>query len=175
MKKVYTIDDSIINIEWTPKNQKQQQWKKFHSTLISLQIGDRIVVPKSSIDWIQHHAIFLGYENGHYWFIENKENIGVRIVNEETFFYDVLKITRIVRFKPSSGYTRSDLVRRALSKKGKAYHLTNYNCETLCNELQYGVRQSQQATNGIGIVIACLFMLTIGVLIANSNNNLKTS
>ncbi|MDF2450485.1 MAG: lecithin retinol acyltransferase [Bacteroidota bacterium] len=148
---------------------------KFHTTLISLKIGDRIVVPKSHLDLIQHHAIFLGYENGHYWFIENKEGIGVRIVNASTFFYDVLKVTRIVPFVPKAGYTRNDLVKYALSKVGKRYELTRYNCEHLASELQHKVVRSMQANTGIFIAAALVFLLIIGALVSNSNNNFKTT
>ena len=148
---------------------------KFYNTLISLKIGDRIVVPKSHLDLIQHHAIFLGYEKGHYWFIENKEGIGVRIVNATIFFYDVLKITRIVPFIPKAGYTRNDLVKDALSKVGKKYELARYNCEHLASELQHKVVRSLQANTGIFIAVSLVFLLIIGVLVANSNNNLKTT
>lgn len=148
---------------------------KFYNTLISLKVGDRIVVPKSHLDLIQHHAIFLGYEKGHYWFIENKEGIGVRIVNATTFLYDVLKITRIVPFIPKVGYSRNDLVKNALSKVGKRYELTKYNCEHLASELQHKVVRSVQADTGVFIAAATTVLLIVGALVSTSNNNFKTT
>jgi hypothetical protein len=133
--------------------------KNFYNTLISLKIGDRIVVPKSSIQWIQHHAIFLGYENGQYWFIENKEGIGVRVVSADIFFTGVSHITRIVPFNPRYGYGCEELLEYALSKRGKGYHLTNYNCEHLANDIQNHVVKSSQATTGVAIGIFSLALL----------------
>lgn len=148
---------------------------KFYNTLVSLKVGDRIVVPKSHLDLIQHHAIFLGYENGYYWFIENKEGIGVRVVNAATFFFDVLKITRIIPFVPKVGYTRNDLVKYALSKVGRKYDLTRYNCEHLASEIQHKVVRSKQAETGLFIAAASVFLLIVGALVSSSNNNLKTT
>jgi hypothetical protein len=137
---------------------------RFYATLISLQIGDRIVVPKSNLDLVQHHAIFIGYENGHFWFIENKDGIGVRVVNADVFFTGVQKITRIVPFQPKNGYGRIELVNYALSKKGMRYHLTNYNCEHFANEVQHRVVKSRQADTGVGLALFGLAALLIGGL-----------
>lgn len=141
----------------------------------NLQIGDRIVVPKSSFNMVQHHAIFMGYESGQFWFIENKENIGVRIINAETFFSDVSKITRIVRFIPKYGYTRNDLYRKALSMVGRPYHLTKYNCESFANELQYGVVESKQAKTGAMLVVFLGLLFIVSLAFSLSNNKLKTN
>lgn len=148
---------------------------KFYNTLVSLKVGDRVVVPKSHLDLVQHHAIFLGYENGHYWFIENKEGIGVRVVNANTFFFDVLKITRIIPFIPKNGYSRNDLVKYALSKVGKKYDLTRYNCEHLASELQHKVVRSKQAETGVFIAVAAILLFIIGILVSSNKNNLKTT
>jgi len=137
--------------------------KKFYSTLISLQVGDRVVLPKSGLDLVQHHAIFLGLSNGHYWFIENKDGIGVQVVDSETFFLGSEKITRIERFQPRAGYSRPDLVEYALSLRGKGYELLKYNCEHFCNDVQHRTVSSNQANIGVGIGIAAGLALLIGI------------
>lgn len=142
---------------------------KFYATLNTLRAGDRIVVPKSYLRMVQHHAIYLGFENGHHWLIENKEIFGVRVVNAATFFADVNEITRINSFIPKAGYSRNDLVNYALSKKGRRYNLTNYNCEHFANEVQHRVVKSKQAETGMSIVLFGLAALLIGGL-ANAGN-----
>lgn len=138
--------------------------RKFEHILNTLEAGDRIVVPKSSVRWIQHHAIYLGYENHHHWIIENKENFGVRVVTAEVFFEDVIEITRIEKFKPLWSYTRQNLIDLALSKQGKGYSLMNYNCETFVNEVLEGKSYSTQVKTGVGIgvsVVTLLFLFLI--------------
>lgn len=136
---------------------------------MNFEVGDRIVVPKSAWDIMQHHAIYLGYRNSQYWFIENKEGYGVRIVNADVFFTGVNKITRINKFIPRYNYSRNDLYNYALTKQGKGYNLLNYNCEHLSNELQYHVVKSKQANTGIGIVLFGLAALLIGGLASAGN------
>jgi hypothetical protein len=137
---------------------------KFYQMLNTLQAGDRIVVPKSYLRMVQHHAIYLGFENGHHWLIENKEIVGVRVVNAATFFAGVNEITRINHFIPKDGYSRNHLINYALSKKGMRYHLTNYNCEHFANEVQHRVVKSKQADTGVGIALFGLAALLIGGL-----------
>jgi hypothetical protein len=124
---------------------------RFYNTLLSLKAGDRIVVPKSSIRMIQHHAIFLGFWDGRFWIIENKAGHGVRLVDSDTFFNGVTQITRIEKFSPRVNYDRNDLIRFALSKRGKKYDLVNYNCETFCNEIVHHKPVSAQANTGLGL------------------------
>lgn len=137
---------------------------KFYQTLNTLRAGDRIVVPKSYLRVVQHHAIYLGVENGQHWIIENKEVFGVRVVNAATFFAGVNEITRINPFVPKHGYSRNDLINYALSKKGRRYHLTNYNCEHFANEVQHRVVKSRQADTGVGVAVFGLALLLLGGL-----------
>lgn len=138
--------------------------RKFLHVLNTLQIGDRLVVPKSNFRMVQHHAIFLGFLNGHYWFIENKESFGVRIVTAEVFFVGVDEITRIVKFVPKVGYSRRVLSDYALSKKGKGYNLVSYNCEHFANEVQNRVIKSHQADTGValGMLAGLVLLIAIG-------------
>lgn len=134
--------------------------KGYNNIINSLQVGDRIVVPKSSIRWVQHHAIYLGFQNGYHWFIENQEGVGVRTITAEQFFSGVLDVTRVERFKPSLNYTRGDLVQFALSKRGTKYSLLGYNCESFANQVQYGSVKSTQADTGLALgAVAALALL----------------
>lgn len=142
---------------------------KFLQTLLSLKVGDRLIVPKSAWDIVQHHAIYMGYRGGHYWFIENKENIGVRLVTAGVFLNGVIKITEVKRFIPRENYTRDDLYAYALTKRGKAYNLLSYNCEHLANELQHRVVKSKQADTGVGLALFSLALLLIGAASGGSN------
>lgn len=125
----------------------------------NLLAGDRIVVPKSGVRLVQHHAIFLGWMNGNYWIIENKDFIGVRLITAREFFKDVDHVTRVEPFKPSVNYSRADLIKVALRLKGKAYVLVGYNCENFCNEVQHGKNTSHQAQ--VGVALGILAVLAI--------------
>ena len=126
--------------------------------------GDRIVVPKSRWNFIQHHAIYLGTNvQGDHVFAENKSGIGVRLVTDAEFFEGVTRITAIERFKGSK-QERELAVERALSCLGIAYELIDYNCEHFANEVQYQKRESKQVTN----VLAGLFLgLIAGAILSD--------
>lgn len=132
---------------------------KFTNVINSLGVGDRIVVPKSSLRLIQHHAIYIGWNDGGHWFIENNEGVGVRIIEAEQFFKDVTEVTRIVHFRPRRNYSREDLVRFALSKKGQKYDLVSYNCESFANEVQYNKVESHQSRTGVFLGLSALLLL----------------
>ncbi len=140
----------------------QEKMKKFLPTLNTLKVGDRIVVPKSSLDFVQHHAIFMGTRNNQYVFIENKESIGVRLVTAELLFVGVDRITRIQRFSPRAEYSRQDLYDYALTKIGRTYNLINYNCEHLANEIQHRIIKSKQSDTGVGLALFGLLLLVLG-------------
>lgn len=142
--------------------------ERFIYALTSMNVGDRIVVPKSSFDIVQHHAIYLGVHGGHHWLIENKEGVGVQCVTAQQFFNGVLKITEIRAFTSRLGYSRQDLLRIALSKIGTPYHLVNYNCETFCNEVQYGQRHSRQVNAALGVT---LLILTVAAFASAISSN----
>lgn len=143
--------------------------KKFYPILLTLKIGDRLVVPKSTLNLVQHHAIYLGFQNGRFWIIENKDGIGVRVVDSDVFFADVNIITRVERFISRSGYSRNDLAIYALSKKGKSYSLLHYNCETFCNDIQHHVPKSDQAETGLAISAFAGIAILLIALAARSN------
>ncbi len=138
---------------------------------MTLEVGDRVVVPKSTWDFVQHHAIYLGYWNNQYWFIENKEGYGVRIVSADVFFIGVNKVTRIIKFIPRYNYSRSNLYKYALTKPGRAYDLWNYNCEHFANEIQHRVIKSDQSDTGKGLAALGLVALVIAGLASIGGKN----
>lgn len=77
-----------------------------HLQKLNLQPADRIVVPKSDLRWVQHHAIYLGRdENGTDWIAENKIGKGVQIVTAVDFFIDATEITRVEPFRGTGKVT----------------------------------------------------------------------
>lgn len=162
---VYGPEKGWYAIQGSQKNAKTELiMVNFYTFLNGLKVGDRLVVPKSDLGLVQHHALFLGYWSGNYWIIENAVNAGVRLVTADAFFKDVSSVTRIERFVPKRGYSSDDLLRYALSKQGKSYNLLHYNCESFCNEVQHFVVKSKQADNGLAIgAIAGLALLFLGL------------
>jgi hypothetical protein len=130
----------------------------------NLEPGDRIVVPKSLVGIIQHHALYLGYNDlGEHLICENMIGVGVRLIRVNDFFKDVISVTRIEKFQ-GNNFERRKLVEKALSKLGKPYSLINYNCESFCNDVQHNVIKSAQVSVG-------LFVGFVGVMIALLNTD----
>lgn len=132
--------------------------------LLNLKPADRIVVPKSGLRIVQHHAIYLGQNNlGQDLIAENKIGFGVRLITADDFFKDVIEITRIERFKDSN-YERKLAVQKALSKCGVPYDLINYNCQHFANEIQYNLIKSDQV-DGLfeGLKVAAGVAIVIGL------------
>ena len=63
--------------------------------------GDRIVVPKSGLNIVQHHALMYGSQFGHALVAENKEGRGVILTRLDHFLADAGRITRIIPFAGS--------------------------------------------------------------------------
>ncbi len=129
-----------------------------------LQLGllpaDRIVVPKSGLRIVQHHALYLGQNHlGVDLIAENKIGFGVRLVTATDFFKDVIEVTRIEKFN-GTNYQRKIAVQKALNKLGQPYHLIDYNCQHFVNEIQYGRIESEQVKNSL---IACGLLLVFGI------------
>jgi uncharacterized protein YycO len=128
-------------------------FKKFN-----LKPADRIVVPKSGLRVIQHHAIYLGQnKKGEHLIAENKIGYGVRVVNADIFFKDAIEITRIERFS-GNNFQRKIAIKKALTKLGLPYDLINYNCHHFANEIQNGWPQSEQVINAFAVGIMILFL-----------------
>ena len=130
----------------------------------NLEPGDRVIVPKSLLGLVQHHALFLGYnEFGEHLMCENVIGNGVIITRVDSFFQDIKSVTRIEKFI-GNNLQRKLIVQKALTRLGKPYSLINYNCESFCNDVQHNVIKSAQVTVG-------LFIGFVGIMIALLNTD----
>jgi hypothetical protein len=115
--------------------------------------ADRIVVPKSSLSLVQHHAIYLGKDQfGRDLIAENVFGQRVQITPLDQFIQKNPIITRIESFKGNNP-ERRDSVEYALKLMGKPYHLINFNCEHFANEVQHKVSFSPQIRIGVSVLL----------------------
>lgn len=133
--------------------------------------GDRIVVPKSGLHIVQHHALFLGKDrNGVDVIAENKIGFGVRLVTAADFFEEVFEVTRIERFK-GTNHERKAAIQKALTKLEQPYHLIDYNCQHFANEIQYNIIKSDQVDELFaGLKVAAALAMAIGLFGLISND-----
>lgn len=130
--------------------------------LKNLMPGDRLVLPKSELGMIQHHAIYIGNDAyGNRLYIENHINDGVRAVSETYLFRDGYHLTRIEPFN-GNNIQRNEAVKRAKHLIGKPYNLINFNCEHYANTVQHNRSYSKQIGNGVVAVVA-IALLSIGL------------
>jgi hypothetical protein len=127
---------------------------------LALQPGDRIVIPKSQMGMVQHHALYIGTNSsGEDLIIENKIGYGIRIVTAKDFFSECIGITKVERFCGTNQERRSR-IERALSMVGVPYDLITYNCEHFANDIQHGIARSRQIETGLlALAIAAVFWL----------------
>lgn len=129
----------------------------------NLEPGDRIVIPKSLLGLVQHHALYLGYDEfGQHLICENVIGVGVKLTRVENFFQDVKSITRIEKYQ-GNNFERKRIVQKALTRLGKPYSLINYNCESFCNDVQHNMIKSAQVSVG-------LFVGFVGIMLAVLND-----
>lgn len=131
---------------------------------LKLQPGDRIILPKSGLNLVQHHAIYLGEDDyGNHFMCENNIGRGVQLTRLNEFFMGVKIVTRIEKFS-GSNYDRKITVQKALSRLGKPYNLINYNCESFANDVIHQRPISSQVNNAMGILgIAVVIGLILNV------------
>lgn len=130
----------------------------------NLQPADRIVVPKSDLRFVQHHAIYLGKDaNGTDWIAENKIGKGVQKVTATDFFNYVIAITRVEAFRGTEA-ERKNAVINALALQGTNYDLLQFNCEHYANVVQHKKAMSDQVKVGLALGMVGLL---IGILINN--------
>lgn len=121
-----------------------------YGKLYQLQTGDQIIEPLFSTGLTKHHAIYLGHDlNNVEWIAENHNVFGVRIIDANTYFQNVRRISRIDRFQGTL-QQRQAIVQKALSLVGKPYNLITYNCEHFVNEVIHGKSESKQILNAFG-------------------------
>jgi len=132
--------------------------RKFY--LDTLHPTDRLVIPKSSLRLVQHHAIYLGKDNnGNRVYIENAIGKGVQIISEAHLFRGGYELTRVKRFTGNQ-QQRNAAVQFAMQLQGKQYDLLNFNCEHYANTVQHGKTHSNQVGNGLALG---LFALVLGI------------
>lgn len=132
--------------------------------LNKLKAADRLVLPKSSIGLVQHHAIYVGKDNkGNRWYVENALGKGVQMVTESILFRDGYEMTRIEHFVGNQ-YQRKVAVSLAMQSLGRKYDLLNFNCEHFANSVQHRKSYSNQVGNGI---VLGLLALVLGVGLSN--------
>lgn len=128
---------------------------------LKLQPGDRVVVPKSKWQLIQHHALYLGYDDfGNHYMCENVNGVGVKLTRVNIFFEDVITITRIEKFNGTKP-ERKIVVQKALAKLGQPYNLINYNCESFVNDVLLRNPQSKQVGNIAGILVLAILIAVV--------------
>lgn len=126
--------------------------------------GDEIIVPKSNFNIIQHHALYLGFdENKTDWIIHNTAGFGVSLITADEFFKICPHINEIRRFI-GTNQERKLLVQRALMKIGKPYDFISYNCEHFISDVKTGKPVSKQVE---GALIVILLLIFIGSFISN--------
>jgi hypothetical protein len=136
-----------------------------HLEALGLRPGDRIIVPKSNLRWIQHHAIYLGRnEQGIDIIAENRIGVGVQLVSADEFFKDVITITRIEKFIGSER-DRKKAIDRAISLVGYDYDLFQFNCEHYSSVVQHNEKKSNQAETATALSV--LTLLFLGLAYAN--------
>lgn len=126
----------------------------------NLEPADRVIVPKSLFGLVQHHALYLGFnELGEHLMCENVIGNGVILTRVKFFFQDIKSVTRIEKFN-GNNLQRKIIVKKALTRLGKPYSLINYNCESFCNDVQHNIIKSNQANVGLFIgFVALIFTL----------------
>lgn len=128
--------------------------------LNKLKPGDRLVLPKGDLGFIQHHAIYIGNDShGNRRYVENHIEKGVQMINEKHLFRDGYHLTRVEPFIGNVSQRRL-AVNRAIALIGKQYDLVNFNCEHYANAVQYDKPFSKQVENGI---LATLVLAVIGI------------
>ena len=134
----------------------------FYVNHYNLTTGDRIIVPKSGFNIVQHHALVLHNYYGVDYIIECDYIHGVRIVTVDEFFRINPKVTRIERFTGTYS-EQHHIMQRAMTQVGKPYSLWNYNCEHFVNEILFGKKESKQVSNfslGAGVVALLLLVFS---------------
>jgi len=117
-----------------------------------LKPADRIIVPKSVLGIIDHHAVYLGKNYaGQDLIAENVFGQSVRIITADEFSIHNPIINRIETFK-GTGLERKEAVEHALRLIGRPYDLINFNCEHFANEVQHKISFSPQVKFAFGLL-----------------------
>ena len=113
--------------------------------------GDRIIVPKSEWNVVQHHAVFFGNMNGEAMVAENKEGHCVLLTPLDVFLADAGRITRIEPFT-GTYQQQAFIMDRVNARLGRRYDRWNYNCEHFVNDVLHFRVESRQSDIGKAIL-----------------------
>lgn len=120
--------------------------------------GDILKGKKRGWPFLDHYITYLGSEHG---FITTTWSGGVQTYsfeNSATMLED-FRITEIKKFDGTS-WELQNLIRRALSQRGRPYSVLGFNCEHLANFVRTGKSFSRQ----VGWLFLIVFALAIGWL-----------
>lgn len=126
--------------------------------------GNRIVVPKSGWNMVQHHALFFGNVNGEAMVAENKEGHGVILTRLDQFLAEAGRITRVEPFL-GTYQQQAFIMDRVNARFGRRYDEWNYNCEQFVNDVLHGRVESRQADIG-KVILGVVTVAAIGYGIA---------
>jgi len=127
---------------------------------LNLAPGDVLIVPKSALNIVKHMVVFWGYDNtGLDFYLENNQLLGVRYLTGE----EVTNIYHIIAIRKFTGSEQERLmaIQRAESLIGRAYNLTNFNCEHYANYVQYGTSFSNQINAGVALTVSTLGLVVL--------------
>jgi hypothetical protein len=133
----------------------------------NLEPADVLITPKSNIGMVKHFVVFHGFDNnGVAYYLENKQGVGVRQIDETTFERENT-ILEIRKFK-GSDYERELAINRGTSLLGQSYSLWNFNCEHFANHVQFNAPVSIQINNvkdglGAGFAMAAVGLALVGI------------
>ena len=127
--------------------------------------ADSVTIPKSSFGIVQHHALYLGYDEYNYHYMcENLIGVGVKLTRVEDFFKGVKHVTSIKKFT-GDNFQRKQVVQRALTKLGQPYHFINYNCEHFVNDVLQNNSTKNQVTTAFKVASGvALFFLVVTLI-----------
>jgi len=117
----------------------------------NLEPADRIVVPKSGLQIVQHHAIYWGMDNNfNHWVMENVIGVGVKYTELGEFLSNTAKITRVEKFN-GNWWARQQAINRGQRHIGQPYNALTFNCEHFANIVQRDKDKSGQVSTVLGV------------------------
>lgn len=131
--------------------------------LNQIEPGDIIKGKKSGWLILDHYITYLGQEHG---FVTTTWTGGVRFYSfeESVALFKDFRTTEIKKFK-GTNWEFQNLVKRALSQRGRSYSLLGFNCEHLANFIRTGKSFSSQ------VIIFILALVAIGIGYAFISNS----
>lgn len=102
----------------------------------TIEPGDMLKGKKRGWPFLDHYITYLGEEHG---FVTTTWSRGVQIYSfeEAASFFNDYKITEIKKFT-GTRWELQNLIKRAISKRGKPYNVLGFNCEHLANFIRTG-------------------------------------